>query len=47
MLLVASHAGERIQSVPVSTVYGDEQSKIRPLMDGIRFFKLIWHYRRN
>jgi glycosyltransferase involved in cell wall biosynthesis len=45
MLLVASRIGERVVSVPISTVYADEKSKIRPIMDGIRFFKLIWSYR--
>lgn len=47
MLLVAAREGEQIVSVPISTVYGDEKSKIRPLVDGIRFFKLIWRYRLN
>ncbi len=44
MLLVASRAGESIVSVPISTVYADEKSKILPIADGMRFFKLIWRY---
>ncbi|MEO8207259.1 MAG: glycosyltransferase family 2 protein [Chthoniobacterales bacterium] len=44
MLLVVSRQGHRILSVPVSTVYGTEVSKIRPVPDTIRFFKLILRY---
>lgn len=44
MILIAGRAGHRIVSVPVSTVYADEQSKINPLRDGYRFFKLIARY---
>ena len=45
MLLIASQAGFQISSVPVSTIYGDEKSKIHPVRDTIRFFKLISRYR--
>ena len=45
MILIASRAGHRIVSVPVSTIYADEQSKIRPILDGIRFVKLMLRYR--
>jgi glycosyltransferase involved in cell wall biosynthesis len=41
MLVIASRAGHRIAPVPVSTVYGDEKSKIRPVRDTIRFFQLL------
>ena len=44
MLLIAGQAGHRIISVPITTVYGDEVSKINPIRDGIRFFKLISRY---
>ena len=44
MLLIASRARHRIEAVPVSTVYANEQSKIRPVRDTIRFFKLIARY---
>ena len=44
MLFIASHNGHRIASVPVTTVYGSEKSKIHPLRDGIRFAKLMSRY---
>ena len=47
MLLIASKAGFKISPVPVSTVYGDEKSKIRPVRDTIRFFKLMGRYRNS
>lgn len=46
MLLLAAASGFRIGNVPVSTVYADETSKIRPLRDGLRFLKLLNRYRR-
>ena len=45
MLLIAAREGFRIASVPVSTIYGEEKSKIHPLRDSIRFFKLISRYK--
>jgi glycosyltransferase involved in cell wall biosynthesis len=45
MLLIASREGFRIASVPVSTIYGEEKSKIHPVRDTIRFFKLISRYK--
>ena len=45
MILIASRAGYRIATVPISTIYGDEKSKIHPVLDGIRFVKLILRYR--
>lgn len=47
MLLIAAQEGYHISSVPISTVYGDEKSKISPLRDTIRFFRLIARHRRN
>ena len=44
MLFIAARRGYRITSVSVSTVYGDERSKIRPIRDAWRFLKLV---RRN
>ncbi len=46
MLIVASCKGCRIESVPISTVYSDEVSSIRPLRDTIRFFKMIRRYQK-
>ena len=45
MLLIAARAGFKIAAVPVSTVYGEEKSKIRPVRDTIRFYKLMARYR--
>ncbi len=47
MLFIAAHKGFRISSVPVSTVYGDEKSKIRPVRDTIRFLRLLARRRRE
>ncbi len=46
MLIIASRKGYRIESVPITTVYSDEMSKIHPARDTIRFFKLMRRYRR-
>jgi glycosyltransferase involved in cell wall biosynthesis len=45
MLILASRAGCRIASVPISTVYSDEVSSINPVRDTLRFFKLMRRYR--
>jgi glycosyltransferase involved in cell wall biosynthesis len=47
MLAIASRGGYRISSVPVSTVYGDEVSKIHPVRDTLRFFKLLSRLKRE
>ncbi|CAN5826383.1 glycosyltransferase family 2 protein [soil metagenome] len=44
MLLLASRLGFRIRTVPVTTCYGLEVSKIRPLRDTIRFILLVLRY---
>jgi glycosyltransferase involved in cell wall biosynthesis len=46
VLLIASRKGYRIESIPITTVYTDQVSKIHPLRDAIRFFKLMWRYRK-
>ena len=46
VLIIASRKGYRIESVPITTVYTDQVSKIRPLRDSIRFLKLMWRYRK-
>jgi glycosyltransferase involved in cell wall biosynthesis len=46
MLIIASRVGYRIESVPITTVYSDEVSKISPARDAIRFFKLMRRYRK-
>ena len=45
MILIASLKGFQICPVPVSTVYRDEVSKIHPVNDTFRFFKLMAKYR--
>ena len=45
VLIIASRKGYRIESVPISTVYTDQVSKIHPMQDALRFFKLMWRYR--
>jgi glycosyltransferase involved in cell wall biosynthesis len=47
VLITASRRGYRIESVPITTVYSDQVSKIHPLRDALRFFKLMWRYRKN
>jgi glycosyltransferase involved in cell wall biosynthesis len=47
MLILASRAGCRIASVPISTVYSDEVSSIHPVRDTLRFFKLMRRYKKR
>ena len=47
MLVIASRRGHRISAVPVSTVYGDEKSKIHPVRDTLRFIKLMRRLKRQ
>jgi glycosyltransferase involved in cell wall biosynthesis len=46
VLIIVSRKGYQIESVPITTVYTDQVSKIRPLRDAIRFLKLMWRYRK-
>ena len=47
VLIIASRKGYRVESVPITTVYTDQVSKIHPVRDAIRFFKLMWRYRKR
>jgi glycosyltransferase involved in cell wall biosynthesis len=47
MLVVASRLGCRIEAVPISTIYGDEKSKIHPVRDTIRFCQMMARFRRE
>jgi glycosyltransferase involved in cell wall biosynthesis len=47
MLILASRAGCRIASVPITTVYSDEVSSIHPVRDTLRFFKLMRRYKKT
>ena len=46
-LLRLSAHGIKIGSVPISVIYDDEKSKIRPVRDTIRFFRMIRCFRRS
>jgi glycosyltransferase involved in cell wall biosynthesis len=45
VLIITSRKGYPIESVPITTVYTDQVSKIHPLRDTIRFLKLMRRYR--
>ena len=47
MLAIAARRGCKIGAAPISTVYGDEVSKIRPVRDTVRFFKLLSRLKRE
>jgi glycosyltransferase involved in cell wall biosynthesis len=42
ILVRMSRKGYRIGSVPITTVYGDEESSINPFVDTGRFFRLVF-----
>jgi hypothetical protein len=42
LLIKASRAGFRITSVPIKTIYGQEVSKINPVVDTCRFLRLLF-----
>jgi glycosyltransferase involved in cell wall biosynthesis len=44
MLILAARAGCRIASAPVTTIYADEHSNIRPLKDAWRVMRLLLRY---
>jgi len=46
-LIMASRKGYTIESVPITTVYTDQVSKIHPVRDSFRFFKLMQRYRNQ
>ena len=41
ILIKAGKKGFSIRSVPVETIYGEEVSAIHPVMDTVRFFRLV------
>jgi glycosyltransferase involved in cell wall biosynthesis len=47
MLVVASRQGCAIDAVPISTIYGDEKSKIHPVRDTIRFWEMMQRFKRE
>ena len=44
LLLAASRTGWRISSIPIRTIYDKHPSHIHPLMDGLRFIRLVVRY---
>lgn len=47
VLVRASALGARIGSCPIRTIYGQEQSKIRPIRDTLRFWRMWRALRRE
>ncbi len=46
VLLHVAKRGLRIGAVRISTIYGDEQSKINPMADSLRFIAMLWRHRK-
>ena len=44
-LIIACRKGYSIDSVPITTVYTDQVSKIHPLRDSLRFVKMMRRYK--
>jgi glycosyltransferase involved in cell wall biosynthesis len=47
VLLRLADRGIRMDSVRIRTIYGTEKSKINPVRDTVRFFHMLWKYRRE
>ena len=47
ILLQLALAGYKMSEVNVSTVYGSEKSKIRPVRDTVKFVKMLRHFRNQ
>lgn len=46
ILLRLSLRGKKIGSVPIQTIYGNEKSKINPLTDTFRFFRMVHRFKK-
>ena len=46
-LIIARRKGYKIESVPITTFYTDQVSKIHPARDALRFFKLMRRYKAS
>ena len=44
LILLASRLGYRIEAVPITTVYNGHKSRIRPLLDTMRFVRFMINY---
>ncbi len=47
ILLQLGITGYSITEIPVSTIYGDEKSHIRPVRDTLKFVKMLRHFRQQ
>lgn len=47
ILMDLSQRGVKIGSVPVTTIYGSEKSKIHPVKDAVLFLKMLHHFRKQ
>ena len=47
MLAIAARLGCSIAAAPVSTIYGEEMSKIHPIRDTVKFFRLLSRLKRE
>ena len=47
MLILAARRGCEIGTAPVSTIYGEEKSKIHPVRDTLRFLQLMARLKRS
>ncbi len=45
MLVRACRKGMHVAEVPIRTIYGDEESSIRPVRETIRWVRLLWRLR--
>lgn len=46
VLLRLALQGRKIGAVPIQTIYGDEKSKVNPLTDTIRFFRMLRRFKK-
>jgi glycosyltransferase involved in cell wall biosynthesis len=46
ILLHLSLQGKKIGAVPIQTIYGDEKSKINPVTDTFRFFRMVHRFKK-
>ena len=46
ILLRLSLQGRKIGAVTIQTIYGDEKSKVRPLADTLRFFRMLRRFKK-
>ena len=46
ILLRLAMEGVKISAVTIQTIYGDEKSKVRPVRDTIRFFRMLHRFKK-